>query len=240
MSTYTNTHTNHTDEVSKNWPINIPWSNNWDESQNPNPNSLNGDLLSELRQHAKALESNFDFADEDPNYNNVKDDELERGDRVDRSQMNEQDGSLTLGGKGLLDGLKTIKSDTSVDPESIGNKVTRQQLGTIAGEIENLSNYSNYTNYNDSGYGQYSAYSAYSREAYINYGRYNEYNRFAHFDGDNDSSRYQNYRRSHRNVYTNQTAPGYNNGSYNNNSVQYSNSKYSDNFNNPATYQNTL
>ena len=35
MASYTNTHTNHTDDASKKWPVNIPWSSNWDTAKYP-------------------------------------------------------------------------------------------------------------------------------------------------------------------------------------------------------------
>ncbi len=255
MSTYTNTHTNHTDDTSKKWPIVIPWSVNWDGELNFVGTTIKAADLRELRQHAKALEANFNFAATDPSYTRVSDSETNVGEVVEAENLNQTPGTLTAAGAGLLDGIKTIKPTTAVGAVPDFATLTKAKLKEIATELNGLSSYANYTNYNNAGYGQYANYIAYSRGTgysetfyYQNYHRYSEYNRAIHTDNDANPGRYTNtyYYRSNggtysdANTYTDQTAPGYNNGTYNNSTTAYSNAVYSNSYTNPATYQNTL
>lgn len=242
MSSYTNTHTNHTDDTSKKWPIVIPWSANWDGSLNFVGTTIKPADLRELRQHAKALEANFNFAATDPSYTRVNDTETATNEVVEAENLNQTPGTLTTQGAGLLDGIKTIRPTTAITAIPDGAQMTKATLQSIAAEINTLKSYANYSNYNNAGYGQYSALEQYvNTNVYYNYGRYNEYNRAIHTDADADPSRYsQNNTYSQANTYTNQTAPGYANGSYANRTLQYANAVYSNSFTNPAVYQNTL
>ena len=263
MASYTNTHTNHTDDASKKWPVNIPWSSNWDAAKYPITEKISGALIRELRQHAKALEANFNFTASDPTYSRTTDEETAVGDLIESEDLNQTPGVLTAGGSSLLDGIKTIKVSTTLAPISDGSLISKETLKNIAVELQSISSYANYTNYNNSGYGQYTNHSQYTNTniyqdksyanggtySQANYGRYNEYNRAIHFDNDADPSKYV-YSRANwytryiqylqADTYVNVSTPGYSQALYANSTVAYSNAAYSNSFNNPATYQNTL
>lgn len=244
MSTYTNTHSNHTDDASKRWPISLPWSANWNSTTlAPNATKITGTMLREVRQNAKAVEAQFNFVGTNPAYGNASDAATGAGAIINRSIMNQANNSLTAGGAGLLDGLQTMSSSVNPVPAvATGQIVEGPLFSSMAKKLKALSSYANYTNYANSGYGQYSNYTQYTKSTnYTDYKRYSEYNRGIHLDNDDASWKYTNYGEHVKSdTYNNSNDPGYVNGDYNNATTAYSNAKYSNSYSNPAVYQNTL
>lgn len=244
MPSYTNTHSNHTDDVAKRWPLSLPWSANWNSTTlAPDATKITGTMLREVRQNAKAIEAQFNFVGTNPAYGNVSNAATEVGAIINRNIMNQSDNSLTAGGAGLLDGLQTMSSSVNPVPAvATGQIVEGTLFSSMANKLKALSNYANYTNYANSGYGQYTNYAQYTQSTnYAAYGRYSEYNRAIHLDNDADPKKYTNYMQHiESNEYNNSNAPGYVNGDYNNATTNYSNSSYSNSYSNPAVYQNTL
>ena len=222
MHTYTDNHVNHINDTAKIWPVNIPWDiNTWESNQTirPNVNTISGDVLRELRQHAKALQANFSFAAQMPSFSAVSDQETEEGTKIEESKYNNP------GGTGLIDGV----NDLGISPGAVSaeEKIDKNILNNIAQGLENKSSYNNYSNVTNTGYNRYVNYSRHSVHAKHN-------NNFYYRDGWHTNYNYKN-KHSNTNAHTNAY------GKYQNNTVNHPRPViYQNSFNNPAIYQNTL
>lgn len=269
--TYTNTYSNHTDDTQKRFPLEINWdSNNWNADGTPIGGHLTGNILEELRQHAKAIEAQFDNQVTDPDYSAVEDVDLERGKRVSTD-------NLYSSGNGLLDGINLMDNDLDIPLPQHGDKIDKNLLTEIRLKLESEQSYSNYSNSNNSGYGQlqndsyantysnFSSSTAYYPRRHSQHNRYWRSLRYSRASWNNYDYGYKDYTRGYYTGYALYgdwaTPPLYSDQSYTNGwdavtttsgySVynRYSDSiedqtpeaTYTDaNLPNPGTYQNTL
>lgn len=260
---YTNTYSNHTDDTLKKFPLALTWNASLWEGGQPKPQAK-GSILAEMRQHAKAIEAQFNVIGTDPSYSDVDDTNLQAGDKINASLMN--------AGNGLLSGINQFDKEPDVDAPAASDEITASKIVSIREKLEGESAYANYSNSNNSGYGRYSlnsyanTYSNYYGQTtktalYVKQG----YSRCVHIDGwyyrysRNSYLNHYNYNQSiaeYQRTCLGDTfiGSGYNNKGYTQGSGysvynRYSNYNRNDtpaavytntNLPNPGTYQNDL
>ena len=235
---YVNTHVDHINDASKHWPVNIPWDSNEWEGAGPTLKSsvvaISTDVMTDLRQHAKALEYNFNFAGADPSWSHATDGEIGSGAVVDSEDFNTAGTVIGTNG-GLLDGLSKM-GITGIAAKADNTEVTKLGLDTIAAGLETKSSYDNYSNVTNTGYNQYvnSGYIKYANHA--NY--YNHNQGYYYKDGWHANYGYKNKHSNHGQTIHAQSY--YENAAYGNQTYGNASTTYANSFNNPAIYQNTL
>lgn len=199
---YTNTYSNHTDDTQKRFPIDLTWSEELWDGYFPKEKAK-GDVLKEMRQHAKAIEAQFNVIGGDPTYEDAPDTALAPGHKINASIVN--------AGQGLLTGINKFNEFPDVIPPNVADKIQSQMLIDTRDKLEVEANYSNYANINNTGYGRYtvdtyarldnhtdSAYTAYDLGGYSKRGYY----RCFHSDG------WSNYFNGYSNAIYSQSAYG--------------------------------
>lgn len=185
QSTYTNTYSNHTDDTLKRFPLNLTWSSaTWSNSTTPQTNAK-GNIIAEMRQHAKAIEAHFNVTGTDPTYEDADSSLLERGDKINQS--------IVGGTTGLITGMNKFKVAANVTIPSVNSKLTKSQLVALRNKLTSEAAYSNYSNVHNTGYGKtvinnygnVQNHTDYSYSKWIANGSYSQrgYYRCAHADG---------------------------------------------------------
>ena len=224
---HTNTYNNYanysntwrgTKDDEKKWTLDLPFNSEYFESNGTLKNDieLSGDVLKQLRQHIKAIDSQFEFAGT-PLGEAITDSDLATDQFVEHEHLNEGE-APTGANNALLDEMSEIGILGSVSGVADGQPITKAKIDEIASQLKTAAVYNNYSNYFNS---------------HANY--QNGYANKVNYVNGTGTGRGWMCHRNHSNYSYLDSG-----SNHLNTAVAYSNSVYLNSFTDPATYSDNL